>query len=665
MYLARRFARLIGAALGVLAATSSAAMAQDANPPPVSDLTAEDFGRLPYIEMPRLSPDGRRMVGLVGINGEQRIAILSLFKGGEKPIQIGLGEKIDASGVRWVNDDQIVVSIYAQQEVEGSLWYVSRLIGVDAHTGKITKLLWNYNGQNTANIIWLPSDGTNSILVAAQNSIYEGEGFWPAVYSVDVSNGHSKPVQNGRAGVMDWAADWSGKVRTGVAYTDNNRSFRLFYRGESEGGFRTIDRASSRKRESLLDPLAFIPGTDDAIVIHDNDDGATGVYETDLVKQDDVRTLYTAPAGSEIEDTILSRDRKTLLGVSIGGPAGTIHWIDPALAELQSAFDKSVPGRNARIVSFNGDRTRMLVLIDRPDSPGILYFFDINDGRLQKLSDMNSALGFRPLSPVKSITYKARDGLEIEGIMTLPAGSDPHNLPIVIMPHGGPWAYDSLSYDSWAQFIASRGYAVIQPNFRGSTGFGVDFMRKGEGQMGLAMQDDLSDALKWAVSQGIADPKRACIVGASYGGYAAMWGIAKDPGEWRCAISIAGVSNISRDMRGFDNSVSENLYKDDWKRMTPDFAAVSPINAVDRITTPLLLIHGVKDARVDISQSRSMYSRMKDAEKTVELVELKGADHHFGREEDRVALLKAIESFLVRYNPAGPAAPVPATAATH
>ncbi|MDE2562252.1 MAG: S9 family peptidase [Sphingomonadales bacterium] len=657
------FVRWCGALLLALASGVSTAKAEEAAPPPVSALTAEDFGRLPYIEMARLSPDGGRMVGLLAIAGVQRIAVVSLFEGGQKPILIGLGEKVDVESIRWVNDDQIVATVYAQQDVEGNLWYVSRLIGIDAHTGKITRLLWNHNGQNGADIIWLPSDGSNSILVAAQDSIYEGEDFWPTVYSVDVSNGHSKTVEKGRAGVMNWAADWSGKVRTGVAYTDNNRSFRLFYRNEGDVAFRTIDRASSRKRETLLDPVAFVPGTDDAIVIHEKDDGATGVYETNLMTQEDVRTIYTAPAGSEIEDTIVSRDGKTLLGVTTGGPTGTIHWIDPTLADLQAAFDKSVPGRSAHILSFNGDRSRMLVLVDRPDSPGLLYFFDVRDGRLQKLSAMNPTLGFRLLSPVRSITYKARDGLEIEGILTLPADRDPRRLPIVIMPHGGPWAYDSLSYDSWAQFVASRGYAVLQPNFRGSTGFGGDFTHKGEGEMGLAMQDDLSDALKWAVSQGIADPARACIVGASYGGYAAMWGIAKDPGEWRCAISIAGISSLSKDARGFDDQLMGNLAKDDWKRMTPDFAAVSPINAVDRIKTPLLLIHGDKDARVDVSQSRNMYAKMRDAGKTVEFIELDGADHHLAREVDRVAVLKAMESFLARYNPAG--APAAAATAAH
>jgi len=303
---------------------------------------------------------------------------------------------------------------------------------------------------------------------------------------------------------------------------------------------------------------------------------------------------------------------------------------------------------------FNRDRSRMLVVVDRPDAPGSVYYYNVQDGTMHKVADMNAAIGTHYLSPVKTVRYKARDGLEIEAILTLPKGLEARNLPIVMLPHGGPWGQDTLDYDYWPQFIASRGYAVLQPNFRGSTGYGEDFERKGEGQLGFAMQDDITDGLRWAVSQGIADPARACIVGASYGGYAAMWGIAKNPDQYRCAISISGVANLRREVNDFGQSLTSGLSKDAWQRMTPDFAAVSPINAIDRIKTPLLLVHGKKDVTVDHSQSVSMFGRMQTAGKNVEFVSLPEADHYFTREPDRIALLKAIEAFLAKHNPAGP-----------
>ena len=287
------------------------------------------------------------------------------------------------------------------------------------------------------------------------------------------------------------------------------------------------------------------------------------------------------------------------------------------------------------------------------DRPGAIYYYNAKNGLLQRLAAINDRLGpTRRLAPVRLIAYKARDGLAIEGVLTLPVGRDPHKLPFIVMPHGGPWAQDGLDYDYWVQFLANRGYGVLQPNFRGSTGYGTEFLRKGEGQLGLAMQDDVTDAVSWAVNQGLADASRVCIVGASYGGYAAMWGIIKDPDQYRCAISISGVSSLRREVNDFANDLHERNYRDDWKRMAPDFDAVSPIKAVERIKTPLLLVHGKKDITVAYAQSAKMYDRMRNAGKTVELVSLPLADHYYTRQEDRIALLTAMENFLAKYNPA-------------
>ena len=242
--------------------------------------------------------------------------------------------------------------------------------------------------------------------------------------------------------------------------------------------------------------------------------------------------------------------------------------------------------------------------------------------------------------------------MEIEGVLTLPRDREARDLPLIVMPHGGPWGHDSLVYDYWVQFLADRGYAVIQPNFRGSTGYGDAFVKKGQGQMGFAMQDDVSDAVQWAVDQKIADPARVCIIGASYGGYAAMWGIVKDPDQYRCAVSIAGVSALRREVNDFGGSIRERLYRNQWKKLTPDFKAVSPLYAINRIKTPLLLIHGKKDITVDHVQSEKMYKAMTKENKTVDFVSLPEADHYFSRGADRLLLLQSIESFLYEYNPA-------------
>ena len=560
-----------------------------------------------------------------------------------------------AAAIRWVNNDNLIVTVYAQQPVEADRWTITRLLGINRQTKKFTRILWESRGQNASDVIWIASDGRPEIMVVAQDSIYLGDSFWPSVWRVNVETGKRNLVQQGRIEVSDWYSDAVGNIRAGVSYNDSSRKFRLLYRATGSGAFRQVDSADTRRLESLTAPFLFIPGTNHALAIHDNDAGRSAIYEVDLTTQDDIRTVYTAPADSEVVSVRLSEDGSALLGASyIGTTTGTV-WFDPVLAQVQAAIDKSVPNRRARIVSMNADRRRLLVLIDRADTPGAYYYFDVASDKMQRIAWQNEQLGTRPLAPVRMVHYKARDGLDIEAVLTLPADRAAKNLPVIMLPHGGPWAQDTLDYDYWAQFLASRGYAVVQPNFRGSTGYGTAFERRGEGQLGLAMQDDVTDGLAWAVQQGIADPKRACIVGASYGGYAAMWGVAKDPDLYRCAVSIAGVANLRREVNDFGNTMMGGKFRDDWQRMTPDFAAVSPINAVPRIKVPLLLIHGRKDLRVDYKQSDAMYGKMRAAGKVVELVPLAEADHFFQREADRVVLLNSLETFLNKYNPADPA----------
>lgn len=608
------------------------------------------FARLPFMEMPELSPDGRHVAGLFGVKGEQRIGILPLRGDTAAAVFIGVPDQTEIDWLRWVGDDDIVIGLRALLPVEAENWYITRLLGLNRTTGKATRLLWDLKGQNAADLLWVPTDGSREILVAGQNSIYEGDDFWPAVYRFDVATGRKKTEVNGRTSVMDWGADHLGRVRYGIGYRDQSTKATLLYRRDGGGAFRSIDSASLRDEEELTIPFLFVPGTDHGLVYKESADGRTVIAEIDLTTGREVRIAHTAE-NADIEGAILSSDRAGLLGYYTSDDARPIHWIDPKMAAHQATLDAASPRSRVRIESYSRDLSKLLVRISTPDNPGLFYFFDAAAGSLDRLAAVNEVIGGKRLSRARLVRYKARDGLEIEGVLTMPRGRAAKNLPFIVMPHGGPWGHDELTYDYWAQFLAERGYAVLQPNFRGSTGYGEKFLKAGQGQMGFAMQDDVSDGVRWAVAEGIADPKRVCIVGASYGGYAAMWGIAKDPDQYRCAISINGVSNLRREVNDFGGKVHARLYRTQWQKMTPDFAAVSPINAVDRIKTPLLLIHGKKDVTVDHAQSAKMYGAMRKADKVVEFVSIPLADHYFTREADRMTLLTSIEAFLTRHNP--------------
>lgn len=295
----------------------------------------------------------------------------------------------------------------------------------------------------------------------------------------------------------------------------------------------------------------------------------------------------------------------------------------------------------------------MLVRVGDASQPGSIYYYDAEDsGSMKLFAYLNGAIRSARLGPVSTFRYKARDGLSIEAVLTLPKGRDPKNLPLIVMPHGGPEARDSASYDWWAQFLADRGYAVVQPNYRGSTGYGKKFMDAGDGEWGLKMQDDLNDAVTDLANRGIVDSKRVCIVGASYGGYAAMRGAQRDGTKFRCAISYAGVSDLNGMIRYDSKFLNANAARAGWRQSAPDLKAVSPVNHAADFSTPILIMHGKKDLRVPVAQSRRMVNRLKAAGKSVEYTEQPEGDHHFTREADRVQFLEAIEVFLAKHNPA-------------
>ncbi|MDK2760140.1 MAG: S9 family peptidase [Sphingopyxis sp.] len=646
--------RSIVAALFLLILAALPARAEEARPAAAAafvPLPTSAFAQLPFVEKVDLSADGSHMAGLFGVGGEQRILVTPVAGDRSGMIAIAVPDQTEIAWIRWVGNDDVIVGLYTLMPVETDRWYVSRLISINRKTGKLTRLLWDSGGQNASSVLWVPTDGSKEILVAAQNSIYTNDPeFWPAVYRVDVTTGRKRVEERGRPNIFDWGADHLGRVRFGIGYRDATTKSTLLYRSGGEGLMRMIDSARLSEDEELTIPFHFVPDSDRGFVIKKNAEGRSAVVEVEIPTGKDIRTVYAADDG-DIENALLAFNGSRLLGVSTSDRKAPLRWIDPTMAAHQARLEAASPQSVVRIESYSNDLTKLLVRFSTPDNPGLLFYFDATTENLVRLAAMNDAIGGKRLSRAKAVQYKARDGLEIEGILTMPRGRAAKNLPFIVMPHGGPWGHDELTYDYWAQFLAERGYAVLQPNFRGSTGYGAEFEKAGQGQMGFAMQDDITDGVRWAVAEGIADPRRVCIVGASYGGYAAMWGIVKDPDLYRCAISINGVANLRREVNDFGGVMRERLYRGQWQRMTPDFAAVSPINAIDRIKAPLLLIHGKKDVTVDHGQSSRMYAAMKRAGKLVDFVSVPLADHYFTREADRMTLLTSIETFLAKHNP--------------
>jgi dipeptidyl aminopeptidase/acylaminoacyl peptidase len=305
----------------------------------------------------------------------------------------------------------------------------------------------------------------------------------------------------------------------------------------------------------------------------------------------------------------------------------------------------------------------MIVLAQGPGDSGTYFFVDLAAGKVEAVGWEYPTILQASVAATKTITYKAADGLDMQGIVTLPVGQEAKNAPLVVLPHGGPASFDFIHFDFWAQALASRGYVVFQPNFRGSNGFGKAFRDAGNGEWGRKMQTDISDGVAELARQGLADPKRACIVGASYGGYAALAGVTVQQGLYKCAVSVGGVSDINDmllwDVNSYGETSEAMRIERRWFGINGNgggaLNSISPRRLADKADAPILLIYGKDDTVVSVDQSRAMADALRHAGKPVEVLQMSQEDHWLSKAATRTAMLEACVAFVEKYNPADPA----------
>ncbi len=604
------------------------------------------------MEDPQLSPNGEWIASRLTVNGKQLLAITAVFDRAAKATTVGLdSEKISVDGWQWVNDEWLLIFLSANDNVEGQKFRLSRITSLQRGTGKTINLGWKEAGQSAANVIWTAKDGTPRIYLGIQGSLSNGDLFYPEVREFDVSTGKSKTIVQRKTPILNYLADATGAVRLGYGYNRETRRAELIYREGGKGLFREIDSARYSKDEELDVPILFLADPAKALTI-DDEEGFDSLYEMDLPSLARGKKVFGLP-GYDIGRLIATTSGDALAGIALTEDRPRIHWIDPGMAETQANFDIAVGKGRARIVSWDRARERLLVQVGGPDQAGAFYYYNRKiGGKMTLISFADLKLRTRKLAPVSTIHYKARDGLDISAVLTLPQGRAAKALPLILLPHGGPQARDSEQWDWINQYLAWRGYAVIQPNYRGSTGFGTKFLKAGEREWGLKMQDDLNDAVDSLAAQGIADPKRVCVLGGAYGGYAAMRAAQRDGSKFRCAISFAGVSDLAA-LANYDrNFLQGKELTAGLKKQAPDYDSVSPLRHPTEFSAPILLIHGKADLRVPVKQSRDLAEQLKAAGKVYRYVEQPLADHHFSREADRLQFLQEVDAWLKQYNPA-------------
>jgi len=632
--------------------SSLSVVTQAAKPNP---LPLEAFYRDPVLSGIVLSPNGNHLLALKNIQGKTLVMVINL-KTGEVLYPASTDNKeFKFNWVVWANNERILMSMRFSKEVRVRGGYItvpeSRLLAMDAFKpSKMVSLFKpnaklarsGYISQFQDNVISILPDDPQHILVSVDRN-FPGH---QSVFKVDVYTGQMLRVLAYRKDISSWLADNQGVVRLGTGYDDKTRKVTIRVLDPSSNEW--VDAWSYiNLSEPDIQPLGFGDNPSELYMLF-NKDGRKALFKVDLSKPGYPRQLVLEDQNYDITGRLVYvRGLKRIVGVY----ANHTVFFDSDFLALQKGLDKALPGSRNRIVNLSEDGQKYILRSSNQTNPGTLYYGDRTTGTLSRLTDDLPELTKDVLVGKELHRYKARDGLELDGFLSLPKSFTGKPLPTIILPHGGPMAEDTKGFDPFSAFMANRGYVVFQPNFRGSSGRGFDFMAQAIGGMGLEMQDDLEDAVQYLVEQKIADPQNVGIVGASYGGYAALMGATKTPDLFKCAISFAGLSDLVSMRDTFSHYRGKNSYRKQLGSSESQLKNTSPVRMVSKIKIPILLIHGDKDTIVPIAQSRDMAKALKDAHKTYEYIELKDGTHHLDYLPHRRQTFEAMDAFLKKYLP--------------
>ena len=516
------------------------------------------------------------------------------------------------------------------------------VVAVDVKSGKVTDL--TPGDKIRATILDILLDDPHHILVSHNRrdaSVFD-------VYRIDVRSGKETLVAQNPGDVIGWMTDHAGKLRVAIQSVGINTS--LLYRADEKSAFKPIITTDYKTE---VEPAFFTFDNRKLYAISNRGRDKKALVVIDPAKPGAEQTLFEH---SEVDlgNATFSRLRKKLATVEYVAARPERKIFDPQTKVLFDRIGAKLPGYELVLQSNTKAEDKYIVAAFSDLTPGARYLYDGKSDSITKLGDINAKIPASAMAAMKPVSYKSRDGLTINGYLTLPVGRDPKNLACVVNPHGGPWFRDTWGYNPEVQFLANRGMCVLQMNFRGSTGYGRAFWEASFGQWGLKMQDDITDGVQWLIAQGIADPKRVAIYGGSYGGYATLAGVAFTPELYAAAVDYVGVSNLFTFIETFPPY---------WKPMLPKFyemvgdpkkdearmRATSPAFHADRIKTPLMVVQGARDPRVNKNESEQVVAALKQRGVAVEYILKENEGHGFRNEENQFEFYGRMESFLQKH----------------
>lgn len=640
-------------------------------------LPVEDFSHDPAYDGMTLSPDGRTVAYVETIRNNQRILMRDLDTGEMMGIEIphtgkpwiSQGTKLD-----WLNNHRLLFSLYpggfSAMDKDGR--HYEGLTGRDRYAVRKGSYfttpfaLHNFFDEKDGTVLLVEYDTAWAVEGVGAN-LWVDAGRTPHVLKLNSRTGAFDRVEENPGNIAAWLADNNGEVRVAVE--------------TKPGTARTIYRESARAPWQPLpgmdwtDPaaraIAFSADNRSLYVIKYTADRHWGLYPFDLRTM----TFGEAVLAHEVYDIIPVEWRSfangillqdlvrspgpgsRLLGVRYSTDYPRVHWLDEAMARHQAAIDASLPGRANTIVSMSADLGRMVVLSWAAHDPGTYYLYETDGPKLGKLLDRMPWIDPAKMAQTMAVKFKARDGLPLHGYLTFPKDRGQKNLPMVVLPHGGPRTRDVWGYNPMVQFLANRGYAVLQVDYRGSAGYGDAFLKKGRRKVGTDTQYDITDAVRWTIDRGFADATRVAIMGASFGGYSAMMGVATEPDLYRCAVNIAGVTDwielIKEKAEVFPRSYGPTVnLVGHPKKDAAALRAISPRHLARQIKAPVLLVHGRDDPIVPYRQAKLMADALEKAGGEYELLSKYNEAHGLDNYKNRIEMYQRIDAFLQRHMPA-------------
>jgi dipeptidyl aminopeptidase/acylaminoacyl peptidase len=609
----------------------------------VKKYEVEDFFRNPEKSSYQISPDGKYVSYMAPY--ESRMNVFVKERGAKEAKRITDVTDRDIAGYGWANNNRL---LYLKDNGgdENFAVYAVNLDGSDF------KALTAFDGVRTQFIDNLEGDDEHMIVGLNKR---DARVFDP--YRLNVVSGELEMLAENPGNIEGWMTDHDGKLR--IAITSDGVNTSMLYRATEEDEWEVLMTTNFKEQ---ISPLFFTFDNKNIYASSNIGRDKQAIVLYDLTKREEVEMLYEHP-DVDVSSLSYSEKRKMLTSISFTTDKRQRVFLDKATEKMYANLSKKLVGYEVAITGSNKAEDKFVVRTYSDRSLGAYYFYDLTSDKLEKIEDVSPWLNENDLCEMKPIQYTSRDGLVIHGYLTVPKGVEAKNLPVVVNPHGGPWARDSWGFNPEVQFLANRGYAVLQVNFRGSVGYGRAFWEASFKQWGLTMQDDITDGVNWLIAEGVADKDKVAIYGGSYGGYATLAGLAFTPDVYACGVDYVGVSNLFTFMETIP-PYWENFLAMLYEMVgNPEsdkelLAAASPVMHADKITAPLLVAQGAKDPRVNIDESDQMVKAMKERGIEVEYLVEPEEGHGFRNEENRFKFYRAMETFLYQHIGLGSLEPI-------